>query len=192
MTSEKLTVIPENPTYKHVTGVVTDKGNGGIDLQTEKGKLSCNIDPSKASGMNVGDAVTTILQLPPNVKSDEYIQSVISGTSDSQPTVNNFEQFSKTVTNIGENLKQAPSSSGIKPTDVAITVVNELGAICKDIPADTKANLEVNLSKTIGESMPVSAWTGWMLIRVRIWHRKEWASCLTRLLVRCNLRLLAR
>jgi Cu/Ag efflux protein CusF len=159
MDSLKLTVMPEEPTYKHLTGVVTENDGGGVGMQTSKGKMTCTDTSGKGKGMGIGKVVTTIIQIPPGVNPDEYVNAALSGSANAKPEITNFQPFSETINNIGQNLKQAPSDSSGASKDFAVSVVNELGAITNNVSGDTKTQLQTEMSKVIGDAMPSTAWT---------------------------------
>jgi Cu/Ag efflux protein CusF len=156
----RLTIIPEAPTYKHLIGVVTDKSGDGVGLQTSNGKMTCNDTIGNGEGLAIGEVVTTIIQIPLGVNPDEYVKSVLSGSANTIPEITNFQPFSDTVNNIGQNLKQAPSNSSVSSNNVAVQIVNELGAITNNVSADIKNQLQTDMSQVIGNAMPSSAWTG--------------------------------
>lgn len=152
-----LTVIPESPTYRHMTGVVAEVDQDGISLQNEDGQFAMSVN---GANMQVGDAVTTIIEVPVGVDPDEYIQDVQQGVGVARAQITSFESFSETVAGIGANLSNMGGDSGIAPDEVAVQIVNQLGTMTQNASEETRLRLQETMNQALGESMPPEAWSG--------------------------------
>jgi len=152
---------PATPTYENLTGVVTGVSGAGITIQTPGGPITCTGgDAAAGIALLQQQGVTMVVQTPPDVNAGNYITTALSGGTTIKPEITSFQPLIQTITNIGQNLQQAPSGSSVNAGDVAVQIANTLGVITDNLPEGTKTTLQTDLSNVIGSSMPSTAWTG--------------------------------
>jgi hypothetical protein len=152
---------PATPTYQNITGVVTGISGAGITVQTPGGPITCTGgDAAAGIALLQQQGVTMVVQTPPDVNAGNYITTALSGGATIKPEITSFQPLTQTITNIGQNLQQAPAGSSTNAGDVAVQIANTLGVITDNLPEGTKTTLQTQMSDTIGSSMPSTAWTG--------------------------------
>jgi hypothetical protein len=125
-----------------MTGVVTGQQENGFMFQTKEGEIPCNL-PEGMEGMGVGEAFFAIAEIP---------------AGNDITMITGFEPLEDTIETIGSNMKNMGSNSLLKPEQVAVRMVNELGAMTQNVPEQTKTWLQAKLGETIETSMPDEAW----------------------------------
>jgi hypothetical protein len=110
--------------------------------------------------MTINEPVTTVIQIPEGENLGELSTTSADGSTNVLPEITDYQPLTQTITNIGQNLQQAPSGSSINSGDVAVQIANTLGVITDNLPAGTKTTLQTQMSNVIGSSMPSTAWTG--------------------------------
>lgn len=154
---------PADPTYENVTGVVTSMSDSGVTMQTSLGPLTFTPPTgagNRGSPMTIDEPLTTVVQIPEGENLGELSTTSANGSNNVGPDITDYQPLTQTITNIGQNLQQAPSGSSINAGDVAVQIANTLGVITDNLPGGTKTTLQTEMSNVIGSSMPSTAWTG--------------------------------